>query len=301
MLKKIVFAALYVVPFCVFGQGINGGFEHLAPNGLPIGWTVADPGGAAISKDAYLGKVAAKAWVYKNYEPGTWNHKLDLAEGNASEVSGYYKYIGSRSECENATVSYLMGMKTAEGKIDTIAYGGTELKLEKDYTKFALSITSTGSGTPDFINLQIQPSGHCNIHGETNCCFLFVDDIVLGGRVEPTESAGPVENEGNEGTKEKKSKKGKKKEAEMEAADSTAGAATPIIENKVGEPTPTTPAEPVKEEAPVEKVAPQATPVEEKATEEAAPEEEAVPEEEESTEPVDEEWDSEEESSDGGR
>jgi hypothetical protein len=286
------------LPFWAIGQGFNGGFEELAPNGIPQGWSIADPSGAASTKDAHIGKVAAKAWICKTYLPGVWNSKIDVSQGNASEVSGYYKYLGEGSECERATVSYLLGARAADGSIDTLAFGDTELKLSNNYKKFSLSVSSVGSGTPDFVNIQFQPAGHCNIHGEENCCFLYVDDLVLAGSTSTDSQSRPEE------TEVAKGKKGKKGEIEEEDGGGMDSVATPF-ENKVqAEEEPAeVKAEETPEEAPEE--ATEETAVEEgnegDPAEKTAEEETVVPAEEESTEPVDEEWNSEEESSDGGK
>lgn len=286
MVQKLLLTLVLGLPLFTCAQGFNGGFESLAPNGIPNGWSIADPSGAATTKDAHLGKVAAKAWVANNYKAGIWTSKSDPSEGNASEVSGYYKYLGERAECNRATVSYLLGARNPDGNIDTLAYGDTELKLSKDYRKFSLSISSQRGGTPEFASVQFQPSGHCNEHGASNCCFLFVDDIVLAGRTslqsEPTDPE-PAEETPAHGT-------------EMEEEDAGGIPTTPVLENKGGTETEEVP---VEEEAPVE----EASPAEETATpeEEAVPvEEEVVPVEEEPSESVDEEWNSEE-ASDGGK
>jgi hypothetical protein len=296
MSLRILLLIVVGLPCFAWAQGsVNGGFEDLAPNGIPNGWSIADPSGASTTKDAHLGKVAAKAWIAKTYQPGVWNSKIDVSEGNASQVSGYYKYLGEHSECDKATVSYLLGARSEDGAIDTIAFGDTELKLSKDYRKFDLSVSSVGNGSPDFVNIQFQPAGHCNIHGETNCCFLFVDDIVLAGS--NSVNSEPVSEE-----VETKGKKGKKGEMEVEdgggAPDSLANLENKghgeIIPEKEADKIETPAEESVKEEAPAKEaeVVKEETPSEE-ATEEAIPVEEGA-------EPVDEEWDTEEESSDGG-
>ncbi len=280
---------MLAVPFWGFGQGFNGGFEQLAPNGIPMGWTVADPSGAAVCKDANIGKLAAKSWVYKNYQPGIWNSNISPEVGNAAEVTGYYKYIGDKAECEKASVSYILGARTAEGGIDTLAFGDTELKLNKKYDKFSIAVSATGSGVPDFVNLQFQPNGHCNMHGETNCCFLFVDDIVLGGRTS-TEEVVPEEAPAETPAEELSDSvlQG------VAPAEEKTPEGTEILEEAIDEAeNPESPAEVIEEPA-VEETPAEVLP-------EEVPAEEPLPVEEESTEPVDEEWDSEEESSDGGR
>lgn len=289
------FLLAFALGFPVLGlaqQSINGGFEELQPNGLPMGWSMADGGGASTTKDAHLGNVAAKVWIQRYYDPGQWNGKLSVEQGNASQVTGYYKYVGDKAECDKAVVSYLMGARSEAGTIDTIAYSMTELKLSKEYRRFDLSVSGGGRGIPDFVNIQFMPQGRCNEHGESNCCFLFVDDVVLGGSAgirqpepEPVKEQ-PMDEEGNEAVK------------------------TPVGENKGMTPEETQPeenTEPAEEEAqPAEKENTEVQPEEgsgdaETQPAEEQPVEEVVPAEEEGTAPVDEEWDSEEESSDGGR
>jgi hypothetical protein len=301
MLQRLLLLTVLGLPFWAIGQGFNGGFEDLAPNGIPQGWSIADPSGASSTKDAHIGKVAAKAWVCKTYLPGVWNSKIDVSQGNASEVTGYYKYLGEGSECERASVSYLLGARAEDGSIDTLAYGDTELKLSNSYKKFSLSVSSMGSGTPDFVNIQFQPAGHCNIHGEENCCFLYVDDVVLAGSTSIKSASSPEE------TEVAKGKKGKKGEMEEEDGGGMDSVATPF-ENKVqaeeeavevkADETPEEPAEEATEEATEEAVSEEGT---EGDPAEKTAEETEVPVEEEGSEPVDEEWNSEEESSDGGR
>jgi hypothetical protein len=306
MLHRLLLFTVMGLPFWAMGQTFNGGFENLAPNGIPMGWSIADPSGAATTKDAHIGKVAAKAWICKTYLPGTWNSKIDVSQGNAREVTGYYKYLGEGSECDKATVRYILGARSEDGAIDTLAYGDTELKLSNNYKKFALSVSSTGSGTPDFVNIQFQPAGHCNIHGAENCCFLYVDDVVLAGSTSIRSSPDPEEASDPEEATEAKGKKGKKGEIEEEDGGGMDSIPSPL-ENKVQ------PEETAEEvEAEVEEPAEEAIEVEE-ATEEGtegtegdpaektAGEAGETPVEEEGSEPVDEEWNSEEESSDGGR
>ncbi len=290
MSQRILLAFLLGLPFLGLSQGFNGGFEQLGANGIPLGWTVADPSGASTTKEANIGKLAAKSWVYKNYESGVWNSNISPEEGNAAELTGYYKYVGEKSECEKATVSYILGAKTAEGGIDTLAFGDTELKLNKKFDKFSIAVSATGTGVPDFVNIQFKPRGHCNMHGETNCCFLFVDDIVLGGRTS-TDEVIPEEAPVEEAPAEELSDSVLQGVA---PAETVTPEATEVLEeaiDKAADPEITEPAEGemLEENLPDETPAIEETPIEE------------IPAEEESTEPVDEEWDSEEESSDGGR
>ncbi len=279
---------MLAVPFWGFSQSFNGGFEQLAPNGVPMGWTIADPSGASVTKDANIGKLAAKTWVYKNYQPGIWNSNINPEVGNAAEVTGYYKYIGDKAECEKASISYILGARTAEGGIDTLAFGDAELKLNKKYDKFSIAVNATGTGIPDFVNLQFQPKGHCNIHGETNCCFLFVDDIVLGGRTS-VDAVAPEETPAETPAEELSDSVLQGVAPAEEKTEEGAEILEEAIEGAENPETPVEVTEPAVEETPAE-VLPEEVPVEE-----------TVPVEEESTEPVDEEWDSEEESSDGGR
>lgn len=285
MSHRILLALLLGLPVLGLSQGFNGGFEQLGANGIPVGWTVADPSGASTTKEANIGKLAAKSWVYKNYESGVWNSNISPEEGNAAEITGYYRYLGEKSECEKASVSYLLGAKTAEGGIDTLAFGDTELKLTKKYDKFSIGVSATSSGVPDFVNIQFKPRGHCNMHGETNCCFLFVDDIVLGGRTS-TEEVIPEEVPAEEVS-----------DSVLQGvapAEEIVPEATEVLEEAIDKAADPEITEPAEVETP-EEIVPEETPViEETPTEE-------IPAEEESTEPVDEEWDSEEESSDGGR
>lgn len=291
------FLLAFVLGLPVLGAaqgGINGGFEDLHPNGTPIGWTPADGGGASTTKDAHLGKVAAKTWIQRYYDAGAWNGNLSVDQGNANQVTGYYKYLGEKTECDKAKVTYIMGARSEAGMIDTIAYGMTELKLSKEYKRFDLSVSGVGSGTPDFVSIQFMPAGHCNEHGESNCCFLLVDDVILSGTAGIKQAEPEPEPDGKE---------------VLEEEGNEAVPVSPMGENKGLTPVEETPEEEAQpEEEPVEE---EAMPAEEQpeehgseATEEPEveqPEEEAVPADEESTVPVDEEWDSEEESSDGGR
>jgi hypothetical protein len=291
MSQRFLLLLLIGLPFWAISQGINGGFETISPNGIPSGWSIADPSGAATTKDAHIGKVAAKAWVYKNYESGIWSNRLDPSQGNASEVTGYYKYEGDKSECDRATVSYLLGARNAEGQIDTLAWGSTELKVSKDYRKFSLSVSSTGSGTPEFAHIQIQPNGHCNIHGETNCCFLFVDDVILAGSTSVKSAPDPepmIEEEPEERNPDPVL------EEESESQDTMA----PIMEGKGALPSEVEEGNAREDAVPADEEGKEEAPVEKEAV--PADEETAIPETE-NNEPVDEDWDSEEESSDGGR
>ncbi|MFN8393677.1 MAG: hypothetical protein U0176_03285 [Bacteroidia bacterium] len=294
MSYRFLLAFVLGLPVLGLAQGgINGGFEDLHPNGTPIGWNPADGGGASTSKDAHLGKVAAKTWIQRYYDAGVWKGNLSVDQGNANQVSGYYKYLGDKTECDKGVVTYLMGARSEAGMIDTIAYGMTELKLSKEYKLFNLSVSAVGSGTPDFVNIQFMPAGRCNEHGESNCCFLFVDDVVLSGTAGIKQPAPeePI------------------KASEEILEEEEAAPVTPIGENKGIAPVEETPEEEAQpEEAPVEEAVPaEETQPEENGSNvkeepaEEQPVEEVVPAEEESTVPVDEEWDSEEESSDGGR
>ena len=265
------------MPFFGFAQAFNGNFEALQPNGLPTGWSISDPSGAATSTESHLGKRAIKAWVYKNYESGAWISTSSLADANASQVSGYYKYIGDKNECDKATVSYLLGAKSATGGIDTLAYGDTELKLSKEFKKFDLSVAAIGAGSPEFMTMRIEPSGHCNIHGASNCCFLFVDDIILAGS---TTLPSPAEMQPEETPQP---------EEEAPAEEQPAATEEPAIEEAAPAVEEAAPAENTEDPA----VAPE-TPVDDGNVEPEAPAE--VPAEEESSEPVEEGWDSGEES-----
>jgi hypothetical protein len=277
MVARIALALALALPISAWSQSFNGTFEALQPNGVPMGWSLADPGGSAVTSDAHLGKRAAKAWVHDAYRPGVWISNSSAADGNAAQVTGYYKYVGDKKRCEKATVSYILGAKGAEGGIDTMAYGITELKLEKSYTKFSLNVSAMGTGTPDFVSIQMSPKGHCDVHGEENCCFLYVDDIILAGTTTLEEA--PILQEVIE-----------------EVIDSVQNAP------EIDEPEPTPP--PAEEAAPEPKVEETpAAPVEnENPNPEATPEEEepAPAEDEETTEPVEEGWDKGEESLDGG-
>ncbi len=297
---RLFLALVLAMPMGAICQTFNGNFETLQPNGLPVGWSIADASGAASTSDAHLGKKAVKAWVYKNYESGRWIGSTAAAFGNASQVSGYYKYLGDKKECTKATVSYLLGSKSANGGIDTLAYGDVELKLNKEYSKFDFDVAAKGSRTPEFMNIQLKPAGHCDIHGATNCCFLFVDDLILAGSTQmPVHEDAPTE--------------------EIAPTDEAAPAE---------EVAPADEATPAEEEAPAEESAPaeegnptgggetesgftredslksgaimKGTKIDD--TDGVAPTEvpQEIPVEEESTEPIDEGWKSEEESADDG-
>lgn len=287
MIARVFLALGLALPIAGLAQSFSGNFEHLQPNGIPTQWSIADASGAATSTDAHLGKHAAKAWVYRGYASGVWTSRTDAENNNAATVTGYYKYLGEKNECERANVSYIMAVKDAEGGIDTLAFGDTELKLSKSYRKFSLDVEATGSGTPEFMSIQIRPAGHCNPHGADNCCFLFVDDIVLEGSTDLSQPA--EEAPAGEGKK-----RGRGKEAPVEEVETPPTS----IENK-GTPTEDAPA-PEEEEA-AEEAAPAkvATPAKaEPAAEEGA--KEAPAEEEGPDDTVEEGWNSEE-SSDGGR
>ncbi len=298
MRARFLLALAFVLPIIGFAQSFNGNFETLQPNGIPIGWSVADQGAAAVTSDAHLGKKAIKAWVHNSYLAGVWHSNSGLEDANASEVSGYYKYLGDKKECDKASVSYLLGAKSPTGKIDTIAYGGTELKLVKDFEKFSFSVSATGGGEPQFMSIQVKPSGHCNPHGESNCCFLFVDDIILAGS---TKLTAPAPEEAPAAEEKGKRKKGKSEEAPADSIAPTPDAEAPKrVGNDVPAEQPATEnategdpstEDPAKAEDPNGE--PEAQPEEVPAVEEA-------PAEEESTEPVEEGWDSEEESTDDG-
>jgi hypothetical protein len=278
MVARIALALALALPFAAWGQSFNGTFEALQPSGIPTGWSSADPGGAAVTPEAHLGKRAIKAWVFKNYEPGSWISNTSAADGNAAEVTGYYKYLGDKKECEKASVSYILGAKGANAGIDTMAFGQVELKLSKEYTKFQLNVSAMGTGTPDFMSIQIKPSGHCNIHGATNCCFLYVDDIILAGTTSIAEPAMEEEPRPAEEVTDSVAPAPQPEETQPPATEPTDDGIAP-------EPTemePTTPAETPKE-----------------AVEETP--EEPTPAEEESTEPIEEGWDKGEESNDGGQ
>jgi hypothetical protein len=294
---RLFLALVLAMPIGAFCQTFNGNFETLQPNGLPLGWSIADASGAATTSDAHLGKKAVKAWVYKNYESGRWIGSTTAAAGNASQISGYYKYLGDKKECTKATVSYLLGAKSAQGGIDTLAYGDVELKLNKEYSKFDFDVAAKGSGTPEFMNIQLKPAGHCDIHGATNCCFLFVDDVILAGstqlptpeevpadEVAPAEEASPAEE-----TAPMEEVVPTEETAPIEEAMPTEEG-TPIDggENESG----FTREDSIKSGAIMKRTG---------ADKETSPaEEEEVPAEEESTEPIDEGWKSEEESADDG-
>lgn len=298
MRARFLLAMVLALPLLGISQAFNGNFETLQPSGIPTGWSIEDAGGAAVSTDAHLGKRAIKAWIFKNYESGTWVSRSGTEDGNASEVSGYYKYLGDKKECDKASVSYLLAAKSAEGGIDTMAFGDAELKLAKDFEKFSFSISATGGGEPEFMSMQIKPRGHCNMHGEANCCFLVVDDIILAGSTTLTTPA-PQEEE------KSKRKKGKSDEESLEENEVDT---IPVIRENKGEPQeqpiqPADEATDTEEETPAEEVpSPErsgATDPEEVSPGEAQPEE--TPIEEGSTEqPVEEGWESEEESSDDG-
>jgi hypothetical protein len=295
---RFILALVISLPIAGFAQTFNGNFETLEPNGIPTAWKIADPSGAATSSDGYLGKHCAKAWVYKNFESGIWSSNSSLTDANASEVTGYYKYLGEKSECDKATVSYLLGAKSATGAVDTLAFGATELKLSKEYRKFELSVDAVNSGQPSFMTMQIMPAGHCNEHGQTNCCFLYVDDIIRAGAttVAPTapvqEDKGDIDAAGDAaGTEEvptEKGRKSKKQKEEVptsteEAGSETEKTAAPVEEAPVEEAVPAKEGKGGATDAPVE------TPAEEES--ESSDEGEAEPLEG---------WESEESSSDGG-
>ncbi len=276
-----ILVLVFSLPILGFSQAFNGTFEALQPNGIPSGWSISDPSGAAISTESHLGKRSVKAWVYKNYEAGAWISTSSLADANASQVTGYYKYTGDKNECDKAKVSYLLGAKSETGGIDTLAFGDTELKLSKEFKKFDLSVAAVGSGEPEFMTMRIEPSGHCNIHGASNCCFLYVDDIILAGT---TTLPSPAET---------------MPEPTPEIEEAAPAEDQPVIAPEEteddGEPVENTVAPTENTVAPTENLK---TPAD---NTEVEPEPTEAPAEEESTEPIEEGWDSKEESAtDGG-
>ena len=162
MVARFLLALALACPFWALGQAFNGTFEPLQPNGIPTGWSIAQGGGSATTLESHLGKRAAKAWVHEGYQAGIWLSNTSGNEGNAAELTGYYKYLGDKKQCEKASMTYLLGAKAVDGRIDTMAWGETELKLNKDFEKFLVPISAMGSGEPDFMSIQFKPSGHCH-------------------------------------------------------------------------------------------------------------------------------------------
>jgi hypothetical protein len=160
----------------------------LEPDGTPVGWSTPESSGATMSTESHDGKRAAKTWIYSYYEPGSWISFVEVgqnAEGEPTtapnQLSGFYMYDGEKAECEKGTISLMIGRRTGEGMLDTISFGATELKLTKQYKPFELSIKDAGGeGAPEFFSIHFYSAGRCNTHGGSNCCFLYVDDIKLG-------------------------------------------------------------------------------------------------------------------------
>ncbi len=188
MLNRFLILLFLCSPFFFYAQSVNGGFEQGFSDGTTLGWSTPDIAGANTTNDALSGRKAAKAWIFSYYKVGSWvsltsvDDFIPKSGGDPvlpNKMTGYYKYEGESAECDMADVSLLIGMRNEMGKVDTLAFGATELKLSNRYRYFEFPIYGEPSADASFVSVKFSPAGRCNNHGGTNCCFLIVDDIEL--------------------------------------------------------------------------------------------------------------------------
>lgn len=180
MLNRLLLCFLTCLPFGTFAQGLNGGFEVVHAGGIPAGWSRIMENGSSLTADSYSGVKASKSWVSEFYKSGGWisTSKPPSTAGLPSGLTGVYKYEGRKKECDPATVSVFATRRNAEGKIDTLAKGETELFLSKNYRTFSLDVnTLSGAADAEFLSVSFQANGRCDWHIGERCCYLFTDDL----------------------------------------------------------------------------------------------------------------------------
>lgn len=195
---RMLFFGLLLLPLWSFAQDYNGGFEELHPAGTPIGWTRTEVSATAVTSGAYSGDKAIKAWINDFYRVGIWSNyspetvaahmpgaKADKIPGN---LSGFYWYDGSKSECETALITVFAGRQGANGSYDTLAYSDQELRLNKKFEPFSFDVNTRSGAVPDFVSIQIEPRGKCYYRGSGKCCYLTVDELRFDQDIENVEA-----------------------------------------------------------------------------------------------------------------
>ncbi len=193
-----ILVALFV-PFASQAQVVNGNFEDLNDT-LPTNWYMGDFGSGLKTSYVQTGTYALAVWNWYYYAKGfVVNGDKDALQfgqmqgsgtpttEKALRLTGYYYYdtTGKGTNIDTALITVAYRKWDSTNLVyDTVALGVKHLLATTGGAPIAFSvpIVDLAPGIePDTVLIYIQSSldGFCDVSGNGNCLYLYVDDLKL--------------------------------------------------------------------------------------------------------------------------